>query len=61
MESLNVEEENNMQLDEENISEGAREAALRAMQDSEYLESHNIRMTGPWKSTSGSRVQRHIQ
>lgn len=59
MESLNVEEENNMQLDEENISEGAREAALRAMQ--EYLESHNIRMTGPWKSTSGSRVQRHIQ
>ena len=50
-----------MKIDEEmtsNMSKVGKDAALKAMH--EYLESHNIRMTGPWKATADQRVQRHI-
>lgn len=52
---MNIDDEisKNMQKKEENIE------TLNAMQL--YFSSHNMPMTGPWRSTLNSRVQRHMQ
>jgi hypothetical protein len=40
------------------ISKVGAEAALKAMQ--EYLTFHNIKITGPWRSTAEKRADRHM-
>ena len=55
-------ESNDMNVDEQmtlEMNEQRRAAAVQAMR--EYLDTHQIRMKGPWKKTSEPRVQRHLQ
>ena len=55
-------ESDDIDVDEEitsEMNEQGHAASVQAMK--EYFDSHQIRMAGPWRSTSEQRVQRHLQ